>query len=110
MGTTYNKLSFALATQTEICAALGERLKTQRLSQLLARAEVAGRAGVSEGTLRNLEVKGVATLESFVRIAYALGLSGHLESLFVMTAPRSIEQMEQAERATRKRAPKRRVS
>jgi transcriptional regulator with XRE-family HTH domain len=110
MGTTDKTLSFALATQTEICAALGEQLKTQRLSQLLSRAEVAGRAGVSEGTLRNLEVKGVATLESFVRIAQALGLSGHLESLFVLAAPRSIEQMEQAERSTRKRAPKRRVS
>jgi hypothetical protein len=52
----------------------------------------------------------VSTLESFVRIAHALGISGHLESLFVLTPPRSIEQMEQVERAKRKRAPKRRVS
>ena len=55
-------------------------------------------------------MKGVATLESFVRIAQALGLSGHLEKRSYVTAPRSIAQMEQAERATRKRAPKRKVS
>ena len=110
MNTTDKLLSFSLATQAEICATLGARLKAQRLAQLLPRHEVALRAGVSEGTLRNLEVKGVATLESFVRVSQALGLAGALEKLYTLAQPRSIEQMEAAEQATRQRAPKRKVS
>ncbi len=103
-------LSFALATQAEICEALGARLKAQRLARLLPRRELAERAGVAEGTLRNLEVKGVATLESLIRVIQALGLANELETLFALTRPRSIEQMEAAERATRQRAPKRKTA
>jgi transcriptional regulator with XRE-family HTH domain len=83
-------------------------LKTQRLAQLLSREELAARAGISAGTVRNLEVKGQATLESLVRIARTLGLYEHLQSLFVLKI-KSIAQMEQAEQAKRLRAPARKA-
>ncbi len=105
-----NILIFKLATQTEICVALGARLKAQRLAQLLPRRQVAERAGVSEGTLRNLEVKGVATFASVVRVCQALGLLEHLQSLFALSTPRSIDEMIVAARATRQRAPKRKTA
>jgi transcriptional regulator with XRE-family HTH domain len=99
-------LEVILANNEEVCLELGARLKAQRLAQLLSREELAARAGISAGTVRNLEVKGHATLESLVRITRTLGLYDHLQTLFVLQR-KSIAQMEQAEQAQRLRAPAR---
>lgn len=99
-------LDFAFATQDEICMEIGARLKAQRLAQSLAQAELAVRAGVSEKTIKNIENKGQASLESAVRVVMALGLADHLQALFTLQV-KSISQMEAAERAKRVRAPRR---
>jgi transcriptional regulator with XRE-family HTH domain len=88
-------LQFELATTDEIGTELGQRLRSQRLAQDLKQADLAARAGVSEGTVRNLENKGQASLESLLRIVAALGLSGSLSELFVLR-PTSIKEMESA--------------
>ncbi|HEY1610877.1 MAG TPA: helix-turn-helix transcriptional regulator [Paraburkholderia sp.] len=95
-------LTFELATIEEIGAELGNRLRAQRLAQNLTQAELAGRAGVSRGTVRNLEGKGQASVESLLRIVGALGLAGNLSELFVLRST-SIRAMEAATRS-RKRA------
>jgi transcriptional regulator with XRE-family HTH domain len=76
-------LSFKLAGIDEIGQELGLRLRAHRLAQNLQQAELAARAGVSEGTVRNLEKKGQATLESLLRVVMTLGLIDELSELFV---------------------------
>lgn len=95
-------LHFDLATAEEIGVELGLRLRAQRLAQDLKQAELAARAGVSTGTVRNLEHKGQASLESLLRIVGALGLAGGLAELFVLRS-NSIKEME-ATSAGRQRA------
>lgn len=101
-------LDFAFATHQEICAELGLRLKRQRLVQALTQKDLAERAGVALGTVKNLESKGVTSLESLIRIVTALDLRDELATLFALQAPKSIAQMERAQLAERKRAPRRR--
>ena len=98
-------LDFGFASHQEICAELGARLKAQRLAQLLKQADLAARAGVSTGTIKNLEATGQTSLESLVRVALALGLTDQLESLFRLQT-KSIAQMEHAEQSRRLRAPR----
>lgn len=99
-------LDFILATPTEICTSLGQRLREQRLAQALTQMDLALRAGVSVGTVKNLETKGQASLESLIRLAIALGLTDHLQNLFTLHID-SIAAMTKAEKAKRQRAPRR---
>jgi transcriptional regulator with XRE-family HTH domain len=96
---------FTLATTTEICSELGRRLRARRLMQGWSQVELALRAGLSSGTIKNLESKGQSSLESFVQVVAALGLSDDLGELFRLKMV-SIAAMEQAERANRQRAPR----
>lgn len=100
-------LDFAFASHQEICAELGQRLRRQRLAQALTQKDLAERAGVAPGTVKNLEGKGVSSLESTIRIVMALGLVDELARLFELKAVQSIAQMERAQLAERKRAPSR---
>lgn len=98
-------LDFTFATPEEICAELGARLRRQRLAQALSQKELAGRAAVSVGTIKNLESKGQSSVETLVRIISALGLVDELSKLFELKIT-SIAAMEQAHRAERQRAPR----
>jgi transcriptional regulator with XRE-family HTH domain len=64
------------------------------------------RAGVSAGTVKALENKGQSTIASLIRVVQALGLTADLQQAFVLHV-RSIADMEQAQQAPRKRAPRR---
>jgi transcriptional regulator with XRE-family HTH domain len=101
-------LDLVLATPQEICLALGHRLKKQRLAQLLSQDELAARAGVSIGTIKNLEGKGQSSLATLIQIVSALGLIGQLQALFEQQARLpSISEMEKVEKAKKRlRAPK----
>jgi transcriptional regulator with XRE-family HTH domain len=102
-------VDFGLATYAEVCAEIGARLRAQRLAQRLTQQELAARAGVNVGTVKNLEKKIMtASLESIVRVALVLGLADHLQPLFALQV-KSIAQMEQAEHAKRLRAPSRKA-
>jgi transcriptional regulator with XRE-family HTH domain len=95
-------MMFQLSTADEIITALGQRLREHRLAQNLQQSELAGRAGISERALRNIELGGKGTFENVIRVAQALGLAGNLDSLFDLK-PRSIKAMEAAS-IKRKRA------
>lgn len=83
-------------------------MRAQRLAQDLPQRELARMAGLSLGALRKLEASGQTSLETLVRVVQALGLTGELESLFVLKRA-SIAQMEQAQVVLqRKRAVRRR--
>jgi transcriptional regulator with XRE-family HTH domain len=93
-----------LATAEELCLELGTRLRARRLILQLTQAELAARAGINIGTVQNIERNGsTPSLGSVVRIARALGLADHFQSLFSFQ-PKSIAQMEHAEAALRQRA------
>ena len=98
-------LDFAFATPEEICAELGARLRRQRLAQGLRQAELAQRAAVSPGTIKNLEGKGQSSTETLVRVVSALGLVDELAKLFELKVT-SIAAMERAQQAQRQRAPR----
>jgi len=76
----------------------------------MTQAEVAARAGVSKGTVSNIEKHGQGTLESLVRVLQAMGMTKELQPLF-QPRPGSIEQLKHAEevqerqRVSRKRTP-----
>jgi transcriptional regulator with XRE-family HTH domain len=97
---------FTLSTSLEICLELGRRLRARRLMQEWSQMELAQRAGLSVGTIKNLESKGQASLESFVQVVAALGLADDLGELFRMKIA-SIAAMQQAGKANRQRAPRR---
>jgi transcriptional regulator with XRE-family HTH domain len=97
---------FILSTPSEICAELGRRLRARRLMQEWSQLELAQRAGLSVGTIKNLEGKGQASLESFVQVVAALGLADDLGELFRIKTV-SIAAMQQAQKANRQRAPRR---
>ena len=103
-------LDFTFATCEEICVELGKRLRVRRMEQNLTQAEVAARAGVSKGTVSNIEKHGQGTLESLVRVLQAMGMTKELQPLFQPKAT-SIEQLKRAEevqkrkRVSRKRTP-----
>lgn len=95
---------FGFATNREIAAELGARLRGNRLTQNISQAELALRAGVSEGTVKNIESTGQASTLSLLGIVQALGLTDELATLFEVRRPLSIAQMEQLEGIKRKRA------
>ncbi len=94
---TVKNLDFRLATQTEICVELGHRLKVQRLAKRFKQQSLAARAGVSVGTVKNMESKGQSSLDSFIRIVIALDLVSDLESLFELKT-QTIADLERAEK------------
>jgi len=99
-------LDIGFSTHKEIIKELGARLKAQRLAQLLTQEELAARAGLSTGTVKNIENKGQSSIESVVRLGLALGLADHFQELFSLQV-KSIAQMAQIEQSKRIRAPRR---
>ncbi|MBI3534243.1 MAG: helix-turn-helix transcriptional regulator [Deltaproteobacteria bacterium] len=96
-------LDFKMASQEEIAKALAQRLRAHRLTKNLKQGDLAARAGISVGTVKNLESSGQASIETLIRIVIALDLTQDLNTLFE-TKARSIAQMEQMEFPVRQRA------
>ena len=99
-------MDIGFSTYEEVCKELGARLKAQRLVQMLTQEELAARAGLSTGTVKNIENKGQSSIESVVRLGLALGLADHFQELFSLQV-KSIAQMDQIEKSKRIRAPRR---
>lgn len=101
-------IDIKLMSSGEIAAELGTRLRAHRLQLRLTQQELAERAGLNVGTVKNLETKtGASTLDTVIRAVQALGLANHFEPLFVVKAM-SIAQMAQAAAAPRQRARRKR--
>jgi len=98
-------LHFGLATTDEISQELATRLRARRLTQNLRQSELAARAGISRKTLTTFEQSGKVSLDVFLRIVSALGLSESMSTLFELKE-KSIREMELAEQR-RQRASRR---
>lgn len=66
----------------EVVLELGSRLQQHRLKQNLTQADLAKRLGVSVPTLSGLENGKNTSLETFIKVVFALGLQHELQDLF----------------------------
>jgi DNA-binding XRE family transcriptional regulator len=69
----------------------------------MQQGELAAAAGISRGTVQNLEAKAQCSFDSLVRIAMALGVADDLSTVFARQTT-SIAAMEQAAQPARRRA------
>ena len=98
-------MAFEFSSAEEVCTELGQRIRARRLLQGISQLDLAGRAGVSHGTVRNMEATGQVSMASFIRIVQSLGLLADLDLLFVARI-KTIADMEKAQAAPRQRAPR----
>jgi transcriptional regulator with XRE-family HTH domain len=75
-------LSINLSSPVEITRAIGQRARKLRLAQNLSQEGLAARSGVRMGTLKLFERTGQASLETVVKLAFALGAERDFEALF----------------------------
>jgi transcriptional regulator with XRE-family HTH domain len=101
-----NILDIKLMTSAELCRTFGVRLKLQRLSKKIKQQDLADMAGVSVGTIKNIELKGQSSLESLIKVVIALDLANELSELFKMRLS-SISQMEQVDKIMNAKVQKR---
>lgn len=99
----FKKLDFKLMSPKEVAEELGRRLKGLRLSKNMRQEELAQRAGVSRLTIAHIEKTGRGALDSFIRMAQALGKTSDLSPLFQST-PKTIADMEKNDSQKRLRA------
>ena len=71
-----------MKTAQELMHDLGERSKERRLSLNLTRDGLGSRSGVSVSVIRQFEMTGRISLESFLKIAIALGVGNEFEQIF----------------------------
>lgn len=89
-------------------AQLGERLKALRLNQNLDQMTLAERAGISVGTLKNLENGSGSTLKTLVAVVRVLGREEWLSTIAPIATinplnmPRASQQRQRASRKTTK--------
>ena len=100
---------FGLISSQDICRELGQRVRQLRLTQNITQKELGERAGLSFGTIRNLESGKPISLHNFVQILEALGRVGDLERLLVQEPTLSIGQLEKLEQASQRIRATRRV-
>lgn len=84
---------------------LGEQFRAMRIRSNLEQLELAERAGISVGALKNLEGGKGSSLKTLIKVARALGRTDWLEAL----APKVSVSPMQMLRAQSKNAPRRRV-
>ena len=74
----YDHMIPALYTPKDLQDHLADRLKQARLTQNLTQQALAERSGVSLGSLRRFEQRGLISLTGFVKLSFALNLSDPL--------------------------------
>lgn len=88
-------------------AELGNRLRQARLNQGISQAELAGRAGFSELTLRKIEAGALGQTRNLIRALRVLGYLENLEIAVPEALPSPIAQSDNASKM-RRRAPRHR--
>ena len=80
-------------TWAEINMELAKRIVQLRKRKKISQKEFAVRSGVSLGSLKRFEQTGEISLQSFTKLAIALGVEGELEALFEEVPFDSIEEI-----------------
>ena len=90
-----------ITSPAEVLATIGRRARALRLSRNLTQEGLAARADVSLGALKLFERSGKASIETVIKIAFALGVEAEFASLFPQDSFARIEDV--IERTPRKR-------
>lgn len=84
----------SLITPAQMGLTLARRLRELRLRQNWSRKTLSERSGVSPASLGRFERTGETSLESFLKLAHALGRLQELEKLFQPPMAQSLEELE----------------
>lgn len=98
-------MSLKFYSESALVAELGQRLREHRLRRNMLQKTLAEKAGISVSALKKLENDGKVTLESFMKVVFALRLEKEMMALFMLPAL-SIAQVEALKAPTRQRAAK----
>lgn len=89
---------FIFTSPDEVTGALAARLKKRRLEKGLTRDDLQSMTGVPKSTVARFETTSKISLESFVRIAMALGCTDEMEKLFMEARYSTMEELETIKR------------
>lgn len=84
-------MAFNMSSPVEVIRGLADRMKRRRIEYALTQRELAARSNVSYGSLRLFEETGKISLESLVKIAFALEVEAEFELLFPGRPPQNID-------------------
>ena len=84
-------IDFEASSSAQIAEVLCKRLDALRLGKNISQADLARQAGVSRSTLTRIADGQSVSLDSFIRVAKALGLAGHLAAMLPDPAVRPVE-------------------
>lgn len=96
-------LPFTIQSPKEMARALAERVRARRLALAWTQEELAERAGIALSTYQQFERTGRISLERLLRLAVVLDARRGFEGLFAPPDLRSIEELEESERAPTRR-------
>ena len=105
-------MEFMLRSPADVVAGTAARMKRRRIDENLTQRELAALSGVPYGTLRLFEESGKGSLETVVKIAFALNAEREFDAVFPPQMPRSIDDVigtpvrQRARRAPRREAGK----
>ena len=98
---------FSFATAEQIAHELAQRIRTRRLTLGFSQQDLANRAGVSIGTIRNLERHGECGFVTVIKVAQVLRLDNDFKALFEVEVASIAELAALSKlKETRKRAPR----
>ena len=80
-------------TWKEIDTDIAKRMIRLRKRKKLSQRELAAKSGVSLGSLKRFEQSGEISLQSFTKLAIALGVEDDLDNLFTEVPFESIEEV-----------------
>lgn len=84
-------LAFKMSSPVEVIRDLADRMKRRRIQQGLTQRELAARSNVSYGSLRLFEETGKISLESLVKIAFALEAEAGIRTAVSGRPPQNID-------------------
>lgn len=86
-------INLSQKTYNEINTELAERMVKLRKRKKISQKELAAKSAVSLGSVKRFEQSGEISLQSFTKLAIALGVEGELEALFTEVPFDSIEEV-----------------
>lgn len=95
--------SFTLITPEEISLDLAQRVKELRLAKKWKQETLAQRSGVSKGSLKRFEQTGKISMDSFLKLVFALGRLDELDAILQPPKATSIKELQSQERTMPRR-------
>jgi transcriptional regulator with XRE-family HTH domain len=93
-------------TFIDICKSIADRVKSRRLEMNLTQSGLAARAGVNIESYRKFERKGEISLQSLVKLAFALDMTNEFNNLFTQKQYQTLDELLETKTRIRKRGKK----